>query len=147
MHHDQRMNLDHSLSLERLNLERSLTQSLDRNLNLTHHQNNNDRPLGDRGNLNGETRLLDRNLNNLGYGPDRDSLRNPDLSDLKYREYKAHLENLRESSRSLEGGGGGGIRGDDGGDRGATPTTPPTPLSVGENFHEEKVSGGNLLSN
>ncbi|XP_050300431.1 zinc finger protein rotund isoform X2 [Anthonomus grandis grandis] len=140
MHHDQRMNLDHSLSLERLNLERSLTQSLDRNLNLTHHQNNNERPLGDRGNLNGEPRLLDRNLNSLGYGQDgRDTLRNPDLSDLKYREYKAHLENLRESSRSLEGAGGI-VRGDEGGlDRGTTPTTPPTPLSVGENFHEEKV--------
>lgn len=146
MHHEQRINLNHSLSLDRLNLERSLSQSLDRNLNLTHLQNNNnERTLCDRGNLNGDPRLLDRN-NTLGYGPDRDGHRNPDLSDLKYREYKAHLENMRESSRSSEGGGGGGIRGDEVGDRGATPSTPPTPLSVGENFHEEKVSAGNFFA-
>lgn len=60
-------------------------------------------------------------------------LSNRDLNDLKYREYKSHLENLRtESSRSLERGNG-----ED--DRGTTPSTPPTPISVGENFQEEKV--------
>lgn len=165
---DQRMNLDHSLSLERLNLERSLSQSL------TSHQNQerayNERALMDR-NLNS----LDRNLNNIDrmpYGiPDRltERLRtdasdmrhsdirdisrdlnrdlgnrdvsNRDLNDLKYREYKSHLENLRtESSRSLE-------RGNVDEDRGTTPSTPPTPISVGENFQEEKVKFFIKLSN
>lgn len=146
---EQRMNLDHTLSIERLNLERSLTQNLDRNLNLTQSQDRgymNDRALMDR-NLNS----LDRNLNNYGtdrhrtessdmrHSDSRDLSRdisnrdvNRDLNDLKFREYKAHLENLRsESSRSLE-------RGNEE-DRGATPSTPPTPISVGENFQEEKV--------
>ncbi|XP_060533974.1 zinc finger protein rotund isoform X4 [Cylas formicarius] len=146
--------VDHSLTLERLNLERSLTQSLDRNLNLGHHHHhhhhqNNERPLMDR-NLNSDL----RNLNNIdtrmspyaGTVPERLRDDRDPINDLKYREYKAHLENLnRESSRSLEGGGGGGgvTRGAaataDEGDRGATPSTPPTPISVGENFHEEKV--------
>lgn len=115
---NERMSLEHSLSIERLNLERSLAQ---------------DRTLTDR-NLNN---VVDRNL-----GVDRgDRLRmdlgNDGINDLKYREYKAHLDTLRgasaiESSRSLEG------RNDD--ERGNTPSTPPTPLSVGENFQEEKVS-------
>ncbi|CAG9832900.1 unnamed protein product [Diabrotica balteata] len=155
---EQRMNLDHSLSIERLNLERSLTQNLDRNLNISQ---NPDRNYNDRSSLMNDRALMDRNLNSIdrnlnnermGYTNDRltDRLRldgsdmrhsdisrdfnrdvNRDLNDLKFREYKAHLENLRsESSRSLE-------RGNDE-DRGTTPSTPPTPISVGENFQEEK---------
>lgn len=120
----------------------------------------NDRALMDR-NLNS----LDRNLNNVPYGNDRltDRLRmdgsdmrhgdisrdlvgremnrdmNRDVNDMKYREYKAHLENLRsESSRSLE-------RGNEE-DRGTTPSTPPTPISVGENFQEEKVNKVHIFS-
>ncbi|XP_072394656.1 zinc finger protein rotund-like isoform X1 [Diabrotica undecimpunctata] len=158
---EQRMNLDHSLSIERLNLERSLTQNLDRNLNISQ---NPDRNYNDRSSLMNDRALMDRNLNSIdrnlnnermGYTNDRltDRLRldgsdmrhsdisrdfnrdvNRDLNDLKFREYKAHLENLRsESSRSLE-------RGNDE-DRGTTPSTPPTPISVGENFQEEKVFG------
>nr|CAH7712780.1 unnamed protein product [Callosobruchus chinensis] len=138
---EQRMNLDHSLSLERLNLERSLTQNLDRNLNQEGpprpYNSLNDRALMDR-NLNS----IDRNLNNIGgYVNDRLSERLSDVKrdDIKYWEYKTHhTENLRsESSRSLE-------RGQEE-DRGTTPSTPPTPISVGENrgenFHEEKVFG------
>lgn len=118
-----RMSLEHSLSIERLNLERSLAQ---------------DRSLTDR-NLNNVDRMnLDRNMSMDRNGPPTDRLRmdlNNDLNDMKYREYKAHLDSLRgvntESSRSLEG------RTED--ERGNTPSTPPTPLSVGENFQEEKV--------
>ncbi|CAH1997416.1 unnamed protein product [Acanthoscelides obtectus] len=136
---EQRMNLDHSLSLERLNLERSLTQNLDRNLNQEGprpYNSLNDRALMDR-NLNS----IDRNLNNIGgYGTERltDRLSDVKRDDIKYWDYKTtthhHAENLRsESSRSQEE------------DRGATPSTPPTPISVGENrgenFHEEKVFG------
>ncbi|KXZ75641.1 Zinc finger protein rotund-like Protein [Tribolium castaneum] len=81
-----------------------------------------------------ERPLMDRNNLERGY----ERLREPQVDmrheDLKYREYKAHLENLRsESSRSMEG------RTDE--DRGTTPSTPPTPISVGENFQEEKVFG------
>lgn len=128
----QRANMDHGLSIERLNLDRSLGlgQPQDRPYM-------NDRALMDR-NLNSERNLIDRNLNNVGYGNERLSDRlghsdvNRDINDIKYREYKAHLENLRsESSRSLER-----VQEED---RGATPTTPPTPISVGENFQEEKV--------
>lgn len=188
---EQRMNLDHNLSLERLNLERSLSQNLDRtlndrNLNLTQNNDRNllDRMNSERGglidrNINSERTIndrnlnttertttlmdrnlssdrgggmLDRNLNNLdrGFGstdrlterlrmdPIGDMRHNSDINDLKYREYKAHLENLRsESSRSLEGRAGGGGGGEE--ERGTTPSTPPTPISVGENFQEEKV--------
>lgn len=144
-----RMNLDHSLSLERLNLERSLTQNLDTR-NMLHNDrvpNLNVSPNGDRDrtlidrNLNSERSLNLNNLENRLYNerlppplPNADRhpntiLNNPDLNDLKYREYKNHLENLRssDSSRVEE-------------ERGETPTTPPTPLSVGENFNEEKVT-------
>lgn len=161
---EQRMNLDHSLSIERLNLERSLTQNLDRNLNISQNpdrNNYNDRPpptlMNDRALMDRNLNSLDRNINNerMGYTNDRltDRLRldgsdmrqsdisrdynrdvNRDLNDLKYREYKAQLENLRsESSRSLE-------RGNDEDRGGTTPSTPPTPISVGENFQDEKVS-------
>ncbi|RZC32137.1 hypothetical protein BDFB_000953 [Asbolus verrucosus] len=125
--------------LERLINERSLQEQ---RMNLD-HLNHLERSL----NPGQERPLMDRNLNNLdrGYPHDRlaERLRmeggpvggqptGHDINDLKYREYKAHLENLRsESSRSIEG------RTDD--DRGTTPSTPPTPISVGENFQEEKV--------
>nr|CAI5870027.1 unnamed protein product [Callosobruchus analis] len=133
---EQRMNLDHSLSLERLNLERSLTQNLNQEGPPRPYNSLNDRALMDR-NLNS----IDRNLNNIGgYVNDRLSDRLSDVKrdDIKYWDYKTHhTENLRsESSRSLE-------RGQEE-DRGTTPSTPPTPISVGENrgenFHEEKVS-------
>lgn len=165
---DQRMNLDHNLSLERLNLERSLSQ------NHPSHQSH-ERGYNDRSNLINERALMDRNLNSLDrnlnniermpYGiPDRlterlradasdmrhsdirdinrdinrdlgnRDMNNRDMNDLKYREYKNHLDNLRtESSRSLERGNGEE-------ERGTTPSTPPTPISVGENFQEEKVN-------
>nr|CAI5840814.1 unnamed protein product [Callosobruchus analis] len=134
---EQRMNLDHSLSLERLNLERSLTQNLNQEGPPRPYNSLNDRALMDR-NLNS----IDRNLNNIGgYVNDRLSDRLSDVKrdDTKYWDYKTHhTENLRsESSRSLE-------RGQEE-DRGTTPSTPPTPISVGENrgenFHEEKVFG------
>lgn len=126
------LNVDRGLELNlSLNPERLLQDH-----HLGHHLGVQERP------------LMDRNLNSLdrGYGHDRlaERLRaeggqaaapadmRHDVNDLKYREYKAHLENLRsESSRSIEG------RTDD--DRGTTPSTPPTPISVGENFQEEKV--------
>lgn len=122
----ERMNLEHSLSIERLNLERSLAQDrslTDRNLNNV-----------DRMSLDGRGMSLERG--NGGPVPDRLRMDlNNDLNDLKYREYKAHLDSLRgvnvDNSRSLEG------RTED--ERGNTPSTPPTPLSVGENFQEEKV--------
>lgn len=119
------LNLEHSLSIERLNLERSLAQT--------------DRALTDRNLNNVERMTLDRNLSNNDRNNDRlrgldlqNDLRHQDINDLKYREYKAHLDTLRntESSRTIEG------RPDE--ERG-TPSTPPTPLSVGENFQEEKV--------
>lgn len=115
--------LEHSLSIERLNLERSLAQH--------------DRALTDRNLNNVDRMVLDRNLNN---DRNNDRLRGLDLqndirqdiNDMKYREYKAHLDSLRntDSSRSVEGR--------DVEDRGNS-STPPTPISVGENFQEEKV--------
>lgn len=115
-----RMSLEHSLSIERLNLERSLAQ---------------DRTLTDRNLNNVERMALDRNMSNGAGDRLRMDLGN-ELNDIKYREYKAHLDSLRgssanENSRSIEG------RTED--ERGNTPSTPPTPLSVGENFQEEKV--------
>lgn len=120
-----RLGLDH---VERLNLERSLQQqTMDR------------------------VALTDRNLNNVDRMLNNDNNRNisvadrlrssfdmqNDISDIKYREYKAHLDSLRnnESSRTVEGRppaeGPQEERGNS--------STPPTPLSVGENFQEEKV--------
>lgn len=109
------LNLEHSLSLERLNLERSLAQH--------------------------DRALTDRNLNNVGLQDRGDRLRGLDLqndiNEMKYRDYKVHLDNLRstDSSRSAEGR--------EGEDRGPS-TTPPTPLA-GENFQEEKVCSPCLL--
>lgn len=74
-----------------------------------------------------DIRDINRDLSNR-------NMSNRDMNDLKYREYKNHLDNLRtESSRSME-------RGNVDEDRGTTPSTPPTPISVGENFQEEKVN-------
>jgi hypothetical protein len=141
------LELNLSLNPDRLLQERGLERLMgqEQRMNLE-HLNHLERSL----NPSQERPLMDRNLNSLdrGYGHDRlaDRLRvegggphppapadmRHDINDLKYREYKAHLENLRsESSRSIEG------RTDD--DRGTTPSTPPTPISVGENFQEEKV--------
>ncbi|XP_017785706.1 PREDICTED: zinc finger protein rotund isoform X1 [Nicrophorus vespilloides] len=133
---NERMNMDHHL--ERLNLERSLTQSdrplTDRNLN------NLEPPPHHRMNLDGRNNV-DARHDRLRVGlepppPPTHEAPRPDHPDHKYREYKPHLDTLRnttESSRSLEGG-----RNDD--DRGNS-TTPPTPISVGENFQDEKVFG------
>lgn len=148
------LELNLSLNPERLLQERNLERLInerglqEQRMNLE-HLNHLERSL----NPNQDRPLMDRNLNNLdrGYPHDRLSERlrldgvsmstppntgpadmRHDINDIKYREYKAHLENLRsESSRSIEG------RTDD--DRGTTPSTPPTPISVGENFQEEKV--------
>lgn len=188
---EQRMNLDHSLSLERLNLERSLTQGMDRSLserNLNLSQNNErsmmergglidrnqdralldrnlntDRSLMDRNNIDSDSRsLLDRNLNSFGGNNNNDRLNgggdlqqrhnNSDINDMKFRDYKAHLENLRsESSRSVDGSRNAAAtatntpntnsNSNNDEDRGTTPSSPPTPISVGENFQEEKVFG------
>ncbi|KAK9886407.1 hypothetical protein WA026_016685 [Henosepilachna vigintioctopunctata] len=147
--HDQR-NVDHSLSMERLTLERSLTQHMDRaltdkNLNLG---GGHDRALMERS-LTNDRNLSHQTDNRIPpYHNDRlppsdrgrlenvDNMRmNPEMGDLKYREYKNHLDNLR-----MEGSRTQGVEGRLDDDRGTTPTTPPTPLSVGENFHEEKFN-------
>lgn len=165
---DQRMNLDHTLSLERLNLERSLSQNLSAHQNQDRGYNDRTSLINERALMDRNLNSLDRNLNNIdrmSYGiPDRlterlrteasdmrpsdirdnnrdlsnRNMSNRDMNDLKYREYKSHLDNLRtESSRSLE-------RGNVEEDRGTTPSTPPTPISVGENFQEEKVNFATL---
>ncbi|KAL3271028.1 hypothetical protein HHI36_021528 [Cryptolaemus montrouzieri] len=140
--HDQRGGMDHSLSMERLSLERSLTQHMDRaltdkNLNLG---GTNDRALMERcvPHNPGDNRIPFPNErlqpSDRGRMENNDIRLNQEMGDLKFREYKTHLENLRMEGSRTQGGEG---RLDE--DRGATPTTPPTPLSVGENFHEEKV--------
>ncbi|CAH0548521.1 unnamed protein product [Brassicogethes aeneus] len=147
-----RMNLDHSLSIERLNLERSLTQPnlihndriLDRNLSPNSDRERNltliDRNLNSERslNLNLENRLYNDRLGPIPNDRQHNILQNSDVNDLKYREYKNHLENLRNSNEvsRLENR----LQPQEE-DRGDTPTTPPTPLSVGENFSEEKVFG------
>ncbi|KAG5895503.1 hypothetical protein JTB14_034819 [Gonioctena quinquepunctata] len=95
---EQRMNLDHSLSLERLNLERSLTQNLDRNPNISQNQDRgySDRPMmNDRALMDRNLNSLDRNVNNIdrmSYGNDRlaDRLR-MDGSDMRHSDISRDL--------------------------------------------------------
>ncbi|XP_045469726.1 zinc finger protein rotund-like isoform X1 [Harmonia axyridis] len=141
--HDQRT-MDHSLSMERLSLERSLTQHMDRALQDKNLNLGNERTLMEKQMSNERNYGHPNNDNRLPYQNDRlqerirmdnnDMRLGQDMNEMKFREYKNHLENLRiEGSRTQEG------RLEE--DRGTTPTTPPTPISVGENFHEEKVFG------
>lgn len=125
---NERMNFDRSVSAERLSLERTLVAQ------------NANRGLTDRNNLNSNTGVMnasDRNgAERLRSGLDMRDMnsdgRQNNMNEMKFRDYKAHLDSLRnmESSRSIEG------KNDE--ERG-TPSSPSTPLSVGEGFPEEKV--------
>lgn len=77
-------------------------------------------------------RVMTPNSDRLGSIENRE-LQHHELNELKYREYKNHLDCLR----GIDG------RVNDGQDEGrGTPSTPPTPVSVGENnYHEDKVFG------
>lgn len=113
--------IDRSMSMERgLNIERSLSsERLNMQANLDERINE---------------RITPERLNNerLSSMESRDmSTEYKDMSELKYREYKSHLDCLRGIDGRTEG------QTDEG--RG-TPSTPPTPVSVGENnYQEEKV--------
>lgn len=139
-HHHQNAansNLELNLSLQERNL--NLERLMDRErMNLEHLERLN----------------LDRNLNNLSGVVDRGGGGGGVVDmgvDMKYRDYKSHLDGLREQQQQQQqqhhhqpqqqqqqhqqqqG------RNDEENIRGNTPSTPPTPLSVGENFQEEKV--------
>lgn len=110
LHLDREMNLERSLSAERLN----------------NIQNNIDDRLNDRispvDRLNNDNRLA--SIETESY--------KEQMNDIKYREYKNHLDCLRGID-----GRNNDVQNEEG--RG-TPSTPPTPVSVGENnYHEEKV--------
>lgn len=123
------MNFDRSVSAERLNLERSLIAQ------------NANRVLSDRNNIVNSNNVMNVDRNNgaerLRSGLDIRDINNDvrqNMNEMKFRDYKAHLDSLRnmESSRSLEG------KNDE---EQGTPSSPSTPLSVGEGFPEEKVFG------
>lgn len=125
---NDRMNFDRSVSAERLSLERSL---LAQNSNRNGLNNG-----GGGGGGVGSGMLTDRNgAERLRSGLDIRDMNNDvrqNMNEMKFRDYKAHLDNLRniESSRSID------AKNDE--ERG-TPSSPSTPLSVGEGFPEEKV--------
>lgn len=124
---NERIGLDH---MDRLSLERSLQQqNMDRVALTDRNLNNVDRMLANENN-----RASDRLRSNF-------DMQN-EISDIKYREYKAHLDSLRsnESSRPpVEGRPPPTSEGGQQQEERGTSSTPPTPLSVGENFQEEKV--------
>lgn len=118
LHLDREM--DRSMVMDRnINMERSL--SSDR---LSMHNGMDERGMNER--ISPE-RMNDR-INSMD-GRDM-STEYKDMSDLKYREYKNHLDCLRgiDGRTDVQDEGRG------------TPSTPPTPVSVGENnYQEEKV--------
>lgn len=118
------LSLERSLSSERLNLTPG-QQNIEPERNLT--------PNPER--LNSADRLGNMNPSDrLGSIENRDMQGDirQDMNELKYREYKSHLDCLRGiEGRNVDG------QQDEG--RG-TPSTPPTPVSVGENnYQEDKV--------
>lgn len=102
-----RLNLDSNL--RNLQLDRSLLQ--ERPMQMERSMSSERLNMDDRG--------MDRITPERG--PDR---LEPDVGDLKYKEYRNHLDCLRDGQDEGRG----------------TPSTPPTPVSVGENnYQEEKV--------
>lgn len=115
---DRNINMERSLSSERLNMQNGMDE----------------RGLSDR--ITPERLGSDR-ISSMDGSRDM-SIEYKDMSDLKYREYKSHLDCLRGIDGRTDGGNDEG--------RG-TPSTPPTPVSVGENnYQEEKVLSYFLIS-
>lgn len=110
LHLDREINLERSLSSERLNIQNNIDERA-LNERISPERLNNDR-------LNIDSRDMTDNYKEQ-------------MNELKYREYKNHLDCLRGID------GRNDVQNDEG--RG-TPSTPPTPVSVGENnYQEEKV--------
>lgn len=138
-----RLHLERDLNHERnLNLERSLSQernmSLERSLSSERLNMDSERVLTPNSERMNPERMM--NPNNGDRLIENRDLQQQDINELKYREYKNHLDNLRGfDGRQVEGQTEEG--------RG-TPSTPPTPVSVGENnYQEDKVFFFNLRLN
>nr|XP_022900181.1 zinc finger protein squeeze isoform X4 [Onthophagus taurus] len=111
-----------------------------------------DRALTDR-NLNNLDRLRFDNHHNSSHHHNHHQNNSDSISDLKYKEYKAHLDSLRGDQRTTNNnptagdplrGGGNNLQNEDDSvnNRNNNVSTPPTtPISVSENFNEEKVFG------